>query len=257
MSSAWGRRPAAPDCRSPASCLERGGYAAVPRTSAFPRFRGSSALARGKKRKHSPGLPLRRREDTWPTRVLLFSSLLFSSLLFSSFSSLLFSSLLWVQVHSGPGPLGSWAHLDTGAQDTLGPGHSWAQSPLGAWPTRAQSPLGPGPTRALAHLGPGPLEPRAHLGPHYRDSPLLPQGLLTPFGFGRGLPSWLALVVAPASASGPPTFPSRGGTSRILRGRRSSSTLWKQAESLAPLGPGLGKPFAIDGIARCFPLGPA
>ncbi len=145
LSSAWGRRPAAPDGRSPASCLERGGYAAAPRTSAFPRFRGSSAPAGG---------------------------------------------------FGGDGPL-----------------HPWAR----------------------AHLGPG-----AHLGPHYRDSPLLPQGLLTPFGFGRGLPSWLALVVAPASASGPPTFPSRGGTSRILRGRRSSSTLWKLAVCLAPLGPGLG-----------------
>ena len=90
LSSAWGRRPAAPDGRSPASCLERGGYAAVPRTSAFPRFRGSSAPAGG---------------------------------------------------FGGDGPL-----------------HPWAR----------------------AHLGPG-----AHLGPYFRDSPLLPQELLTPFGFGR------------------------------------------------------------------------
>ena len=211
----------------------------MPLSRAHRRFLGSGGLRPllGVKKKNT--LQVYRYDDEKTLGPLgFFSSLLFSSLLFSS---LLFSSLLWVQVHSGPGPLGSWAHLDTGAQDTLGPGHSWAQSPLGAWPTRAQSPLGPGPTRALAHLGPGPLEPRAHLGPHYRDSPLLPQGLLTPFGFGRGLPSWLALVVAPASASGPPTFPSRGGTSRILRGRRSSSTLWKLADCLAPLGPGLGK----------------
>ena len=156
LSSAWGRRPAAPDRRSPASCLERGGYAAVPRTSAFPRFRGSSAPAGG---------------------------------------------------FGGDGPL-----------------HPWAR----------------------AHLGPG-----AHLGPHYRDSPLLPQGLLTPFGFGRGLPSWLALVVALASASGPP---------RDVANFTGSAVVLNLVEAgcmPGPIGAGPWQFLAIDGIARCFPLGPA